>query len=106
MRCGPIMAHGRGSYERAEDDTASIDVKRVESLLDERQELRRNRRYEDADIIRDRLNAMGVTIWDKERVWSCGGALPPCPSPASHVGIATKPGARIHYRKHLIGHHI
>ena len=39
--------------------------------------LRRNRRYDEADAVREELINMGVQIWDRDRVWSCGAAPPP-----------------------------
>lgn len=63
-------------YERAEGDTAEIDVQRVTDLLGERQELREARDFDAADAVRDELSSMGVTVLDREGVWFVGDRMP------------------------------
>ena len=64
-------------YERAEGDTAEIDVQRVADLLGERQELREARDFDAADAVRDELKTgMGVTVLDREGVWFVGDRMP------------------------------
>jgi len=68
----------RGSgFVRAENDAAAVDAQLVEDLLTEREQLRKERRYDDADALRDELDAMGVMVWDRDRVWSATNAPPP-----------------------------
>ena len=68
---------GSGSgYVRDAADTSPADVARVEALLAERTALRRERRYDEADAVRDELNTMGVNVWDRDRIWSMDDAPP------------------------------
>lgn len=46
-------------------------------MIAERNSLRRERRYDEADAVRDQLNGMGVQIWDTDRLWSLEGTPPP-----------------------------
>ena len=39
--------------------------------------MRRERRFEEADEIRDEIVQLGVQIWDRDRLWSTSGAPPP-----------------------------
>ena len=54
-----------------------VDEEVVDSLLAERVRLRRARKFEAADAVRDQLNQMGVTIWDKDLLWTYGDSPPP-----------------------------
>ena len=58
------------------DGGGEIDAKRVDRLLADRNNLRRMRRYQEADAIRDELMAMGVRVWDRDRLWSCSERPP------------------------------
>ena len=75
-RAGDINVGGSG-YMRVEGDAAPIDEALVERLLTDRESLRRERRYEDADALRDEIAQMGVQIWDRDRLWAVGDAPPP-----------------------------
>ncbi|KAJ1453284.1 hypothetical protein M885DRAFT_619180 [Pelagophyceae sp. CCMP2097] len=61
-------------YSRAEgDDDNMIDVGLVDKLLAERVSFKKRRMFDDADKIRDVLRYdHGVTIWDRERMWTTG----------------------------------
>lgn len=64
---------GGHDYERARDDDASmfIDETKVNSLISQRLTHRKRGEFDQADDIRDHLlSDFGVTLWDKERVWT------------------------------------
>ncbi|KAL1507865.1 hypothetical protein AB1Y20_007473 [Prymnesium parvum] len=74
------MASG---YVRGDDTGSPVDERRVEELIARRSQLRLSGKYSEADGVRDELQAMGVTVWDRDRVW-CVGDRPPtrsAPSP-------------------------
>jgi len=48
----------------------------VMQLITERSQLRRDRDYERADEVRDELKRMGVSLWDRDKVWTTGGQPP------------------------------
>jgi cysteinyl-tRNA synthetase len=55
-----------------------VDEARVDHLISERAAMRQERRFNEADAIRDELSDMGVSLWDRERVWTVGqDARPP-----------------------------
>ena len=64
---------GRDKYTREAGDVAAVDVAAVESLLLERNELRRTRDFNAADAVRDELAAMGVSVQDRELTSRVGG---------------------------------
>ena len=43
-----------------------IDTKKIEKLIKDRNEFRKNKNYTKADEIRDELDSMGITIYDSE----------------------------------------
>jgi len=43
-----------------------IDTKKIEKLIKDRNEFRKNKNYSKADEIRDQLDSMGITIYDSE----------------------------------------
>ena len=49
-----------------------MDVARVETLLAERTALRKSRDFDGADVLRDELYSMGVTVLDREMRWFVG----------------------------------
>ncbi len=59
----------RAAYTRQAGDTSEIDVEKVEELLQERNFLRRNREFDAADEVRNKLNDMGVRVLDREQEW-------------------------------------
>ena len=76
QRASIMMA---ASYERDGDDVSMrlpVDEKRVEALIADRNALRRERRYDEADEVRAELCSMGVALFDKERVWILGNSRP------------------------------
>lgn len=68
--------HIARSHVRARDDATSspstyeVDVPVIESLLAERTKQWLLREYDIATEIRDQLKTMGVTVYDKERIWT------------------------------------
>jgi hypothetical protein len=55
-----------------------VDEAHVDHLISERAAMRQERRFNEADAIRDELSDMGVSLWDRERVWTVGqDARPP-----------------------------
>ena len=67
-----IMQAGSG-YKRGRDDgNENVDVQQIEALLEDRNTARRERRFDEADGIRDQLQNMDVHIYDKERTWVHG----------------------------------
>lgn len=75
---GSRMGYGGAhDYTRAQDDDTAVyvDKETVEKLLGERLKCRKTGEFERADGIRDQLlGEHGVTIWDKERVWTTNRA--------------------------------
>lgn len=63
-----------GGYERdTSTDNSNVDVAAVERLIGDRTAARRANDFDAADEIRaELLNAHGVQVWDKERVWKTG----------------------------------
>ena len=46
-------------------------MKKILSLLEEQDQLKRSRKYQDADAMRDKLAShYGVTVWDRDRIWT------------------------------------
>jgi len=43
-----------------------IDTNKIEKLIKDRNEFRKNKNYTKADEIRDELDSMGITIYDSE----------------------------------------
>ena len=64
-------------YARGADSGDPVDEDRVYALIEEREGLRKSRDYAAADDVRDELSRMGVTLWDRDRVWMCGTGAPP-----------------------------
>mmetsp|Transcript_22046 Transcript_22046/g.40494 ORF Transcript_22046/g.40494 Transcript_22046/m.40494 type:complete len:415 (+) Transcript_22046:1-1245(+) len=75
-RTSVAVRMGRSSgYSRAPgsgDCTDVVNEAQVESILQEREWLRRNRRYDEADKLRDELDRMGVQLWDQDAMWTLG----------------------------------
>ncbi|KAL3791671.1 hypothetical protein HJC23_003928 [Cyclotella cryptica] len=72
---GRGKAAGRGDfahdYARDPADTNPADEGLVNDLLSQRTMLRRKGLFDEADNVRDTLlNVHGVTVWDKDRVWT------------------------------------
>ena len=65
---------GGSGYVRGADDGAPVDEERVEELLAERQDMRFARKFAEADRLRDQLRDMGITVWDRNRLWRHGEA--------------------------------
>ena len=63
-------------YTRGADDGSVVDEALVERMLSERSLLRHEKRFYEADALRDRLNEMGVWIYDRERRWVCANNFP------------------------------
>ena len=67
---------GRKQYVRREGDNADVDVAAVEALIAERTQLRRQRDFSAADLVRDRLTVeYGVTVYDRDSEWFVGGGF-------------------------------
>ena len=64
-------------YVRGDDGGAPIDERLVDELIEARTSLRQARNFKAADSVRDDLQAMGVTLWDRDRVWMVGSEPPP-----------------------------
>lgn len=64
-------------YVRGDDGGTQVDEQLVEELIEARTSLRRDRNFKAADRVRDDLQAMGVTLWDRDLVWMVGSAPPP-----------------------------
>lgn len=64
---------GGHDYERARDDDHSdnVDAEKVNDLIAQRLQFRKTGDFDQADDIRDHLlKEHGVTLWDKDRVWT------------------------------------
>ena len=72
-RASPQMS----GYVRGDDGGAPIDESLVRELIAARTSLRKARNFQAADNVRDDLQRMGVTLWDRDRVWMVGDAPPP-----------------------------
>lgn len=58
-------------YSRDPSDTSPIDESLITNLLSQRTDMRRKGMFDEADNIRDELmNVHGVTVWDRDRVWT------------------------------------
>jgi hypothetical protein len=66
-RGAPLSAH---DYTREPGDAAQIDVARVDRMLLERIGAKRARDFAAADALRESLQAMGVHVNDKEKLWA------------------------------------
>ena len=64
-------------WTRGEDSGDNVDVAAVEQLIQDRNDARRERDFFTADSIRDQLREMGVSLWDRDQVWTTGGKPPP-----------------------------
>jgi len=76
QRASVMMA---APYARDGDEASmslSVDEKQVEALIADRNAFRRERRYEEADAVREELRGMGVNLYDKEKVWVLGNSQP------------------------------
>lgn len=61
-------------YSRQWNDDAPVDVEAVEALLGERSRMRERRMWDEADAVREQLQAEhGVTVRDKDFEWFVGG---------------------------------
>ena len=63
-------------YVRGDDGGGPVDERLVEELIEARTSLRQARNFKAADNVRDDLLAMGVTLWDRDRVWMVGTNAP------------------------------
>ena len=72
-----VRATMQARYTRGEDGGGTVDEQRVQELIARRGELRRMRNFKGADGVLDQLNAMGVSVWDQDRVWMVGSQPPP-----------------------------
>lgn len=64
-------------YTRGDDGGAPIDARLVQELIAARTSLRQAGNFKAADNVRADLQRMGVTIWDRDRVWMVGDSPPP-----------------------------
>jgi hypothetical protein len=68
---------GGNDYSRDPSDTSSVDEAAVNGLISQRTSFRRQGMFDEADRVRDSLmNEFGVTVWDKDRVWTTEGNRP------------------------------
>ena len=74
--CHVSMRGGVDVYRRGDDGGGAIDERRVEELVATRSALRRARDFRGADDVLAQINRMGVSVWDRERVWMVGSAPP------------------------------
>ncbi|KAL1521516.1 hypothetical protein AB1Y20_021176 [Prymnesium parvum] len=64
------------SYSRAPHDTSPVDVGRVNALLSQREQARRQRQFDEADHLRGVLHGMGVELDDDHRLWRVRPQMP------------------------------
>jgi len=81
------------AYTRQEDDTAEVDVEKVQELLASRADLRAQRDWAGADEVRDQLSRMGIMVLDREAEWfvrnprkAARGGAPPTPRDFGPLG--------------------
>eukprot|EP00577_Skeletonema_sp_RCC1716_P006963 CAMPEP_0113388356 /NCGR_PEP_ID=MMETSP0013_2-20120614/9039_1 /TAXON_ID=2843 ORGANISM="Skeletonema costatum, Strain 1716" /NCGR_SAMPLE_ID=MMETSP0013_2 /ASSEMBLY_ACC=CAM_ASM_000158 /LENGTH=560 /DNA_ID=CAMNT_0000271339 /DNA_START=128 /DNA_END=1810 /DNA_ORIENTATION=- /assembly_acc=CAM_ASM_000158 len=68
---------GGHDYERDPNDFGNVDEKAVNELLSTRLQYRKRKMFDEADDVRDQLlNDHGVTVWDRDLLWTTqsGGA--------------------------------
>lgn len=56
-------------YRRLEDGGTPVDEKRVHDILARRLRLKMDRKFDEADRLRDELVEMGVMVHDREKTW-------------------------------------
>ena len=83
------------AYSRGDDGGAPIDEQRVRELIALRGDLRKARNFKGADGVLAQLNAMGISVWDQDRVWKVGNEPPPRSTSPSGVGPDVRVGERI-----------
>ena len=65
--------YGHDYVRDTEADNSNIDIDQVNDLIAERVAARKERRFDEADVIRDQLlHELGVLLRDKDRVWRSG----------------------------------
>ena len=67
---GLAMDGGGGGYARGGDDDSldsPVDARRVDALISDRNALRRERRFDEADAVRAALREMNVKLHDKDK---------------------------------------
>eukprot|EP00808_Paulinella_micropora_P026691 g5743.t1 len=57
-----------GEKRKREEDGAE-DVEEIKALVQAREDARKDKDYSKADEIRDKLKSLGVSLYDKEKVW-------------------------------------
>ena len=67
---------------------AQVDEAQVEELLARRWRLRKKLQYEEADQVREELEAMGVSVFDKGAVWH-GPGFASCAAPGIRIRMHT-----------------
>eukprot|EP00656_Telonema_subtile_P029307 TRINITY_DN32459_c0_g1_i2.p1 TRINITY_DN32459_c0_g1~~TRINITY_DN32459_c0_g1_i2.p1 ORF type:complete len:404 (+),score=96.17 TRINITY_DN32459_c0_g1_i2:1262-2473(+) len=60
-------------WRRGQDSGDNVDGRRVENMLRDREDARKNRDFNTADGIREELNNMGVRVDDQMREWTTTG---------------------------------
>ena len=63
-------------YQRGDDGGAPIDESLVSELIAARTSLRQARNFKAADNVREDLRRMGVSLWDRDRMWTVGDSPP------------------------------
>jgi len=71
-----ISAHLVEMMPSSSEGTSSIDEARVKELILERERARSNKDFSRSDEIREELKALGVEVYDKEKMWraKCGAS--------------------------------
>ena len=72
-----FVPHAVDGLDMSGATAAAQLTKRVEALLCEREDLRYERRYREADAVRDELASLGVTVWDETSYGSLADARAP-----------------------------
>ena len=62
----------------------------MDKLLTRRWRLRKKLQYEEADLVRDELEAMGVSVFDKGAMWH-GPGFASCAAPGIRIRMPTLP---------------
>ena len=73
---------------QAATSCAQVDEAQVDKLLTRRWRLRKKLQYEEADLVREELEAMGVSVFDKGAMWH-GPGFASCAAPGIRIRMPT-----------------
>ena len=72
-----ISMQSNAGWIRGDDSGMEVNEAKVVALLEERARERKARNFNRADAIRDELlDEMGVSVWDRDKVWTVGDDAP------------------------------